>query len=219
MACRQASHPPAGAYPAGQGHTAGRNPSRRAVYSPAEGFPSAGRGTRTSSIGRKPCLEEAGGPVPKALDPIKDSQSATQELTGSLHDQPKGRSKDSKPRSALPNPKDPFEQAEYLCKYEDFSFTDCSWVTHFYLVAKHPAKLRNFLTKGPALDLKQFSGGDFDDSGDSDSDANSDDDGGLPFNLDPDQDAQLKIPKAWLTPEKILSIEFKDELLFSNQRC
>jgi hypothetical protein len=69
-------------------------------------------------------------PVPKALDPIKDSQSATQELTGSLHDQPKGRSKDSKPRPALPNPKDPFEQAEYLCKYEDFSFTDCSWVTH-----------------------------------------------------------------------------------------
>ncbi|EFP79575.2 uncharacterized protein PGTG_05896 [Puccinia graminis f. sp. tritici CRL 75-36-700-3] len=157
-------------------------------------------------------------PVPKALDPIKDSQSATQELTGSLHDQPKGRSKDSKPRSALPNPKDPFEQAEYLCKYEDFSFTDCSWVTHSYLVAKHPAKLRNFLTKGPALDLKQFSGGDFDDSGDSDSDANSDDDGGLPFNLDPDQDAQLKIPKAWLTPEKILSIEFEDELLIEDAK-
>ncbi|KAA1122423.1 hypothetical protein PGTUg99_037544 [Puccinia graminis f. sp. tritici] len=38
----------------GRGHTAGRNPSRRAVYSPAEGFPSAGRGTRTSSIRRKP---------------------------------------------------------------------------------------------------------------------------------------------------------------------
>jgi hypothetical protein len=78
--------------------------------------------------------------------------------------------------------------------------------------------LRNFLTKGPALDLKQFSGGDFDDSGDSDSDANSDDDGGLPFNLDPDQDAQLKIPKAWLTPEKILSIEFEDELLIEDAK-
>ncbi|KAA1100362.1 hypothetical protein PGTUg99_023127 [Puccinia graminis f. sp. tritici] len=38
----------------GRGHTAGRNPSRRAVHSPAEGFPSAGRGTCTSSSGRKP---------------------------------------------------------------------------------------------------------------------------------------------------------------------
>ncbi|KAI9630755.1 hypothetical protein KEM48_013654 [Puccinia striiformis f. sp. tritici PST-130] len=154
-------------------------------------------------------------PVPKALDTVRDSQSGNQELTGSLHDQPKGRSKDSKTRQTLPSPKDPFEQAEYLCKYEDFSFTDCSWVTHSYLVAKHPAKLRNFLIKGPALDLKQFSGGDADESGDS-SAADSDEDDGLPFNLDPDQDAQSKIPKAWLTPEKILSIEFEDELLIED---
>ncbi|OAV98768.1 hypothetical protein PTTG_01703 [Puccinia triticina 1-1 BBBD Race 1] len=156
-------------------------------------------------------------PVPKALDPVKDSQSGNRELTGSLHDKPKGRSKDSKTRQILPNPKDPFEQAEYLCKYETFSFTDCSWVTHSYLVAKHPAKLRNFLSKGPALDLKQFSGGDHDDSDDSDSNADSEqDDDGLPFNLDPDQDAQLKIPKAWLTPERVLSIEFEDELLIED---
>lgn len=34
----------------------------------------------------------------------------------------------------------------------------------------------------------------------------------LPFNLNPDKDAQLKIPKPWLTPEKVLSIEFEDEV-------
>lgn len=156
-------------------------------------------------------------PVPKALDTVNDALAGTQELVGSLHDQPKGRLKDSESRRNLPSPKDPFEQAEYLCKFEAFSFTDCSWVTHSYLVAKHPAKLRNFLTKGPALDLKQFSGGDFDESSDSNSDADSGQDDG-PFNLDPDQDAQLKIPKAWLTPERILSIEFENELLIEDAR-
>lgn len=156
-------------------------------------------------------------PVPKALDTAKGALVGTQELVGSLHDQPKGRLKDSESRRNLPSAKDPFEQAEYLCKFEAFSFTDCSWVTHSYLVAKHPAKLRNFLTKGPALDLKQFSGGDFDESSDSNSDAESGQDDG-PFNLDPDQDAQLNIPKAWLTPERILSIEFENELLIEDAK-
>jgi hypothetical protein len=76
--------------------------------------------------------------------------------------------------------------------------------------------LRNFLTKGPTLDLKQYSGGDFDDSGDSDSDEDSAQDDGLPFNMEPDRDAQMKIPKAWLTPDRILSIEFEDEVVIDD---
>lgn len=77
------------------------------------------------------------------------------------------------------------------------------------MVAKHPAKLRHFLVKGPQLDLKQLSGEVDDDDEDDDVDENHED---SPFNLHPDKDAESKIPKAWLTPERILSVEFADEV-------
>ncbi|CAH7684457.1 P-loop containing nucleoside triphosphate hydrolase protein, partial [Phakopsora pachyrhizi] len=134
-----------------------------------------------------------------------------QSILGSLHDSPRGRD-NNKTRSdvKLPSWKHPFEEAEYLCKYVDFSYSDCSWLTHSYLAARYPQRLRSFLTNGPLVDLKQFSEGR--QGFDSDSDEDSVDIGDeLPFNLNPDENAEQKIPKAWLTPERILSIEFDDE--------
>ncbi|MBW0486506.1 hypothetical protein O181_026221 [Austropuccinia psidii MF-1] len=153
--------------------------------------------------------------VPKSLDSIKSDQPVAQGL-GVLRDQPNAKDSTDIDSIKLPDPKDPFEPVEYLCKYEDFCFNDCTWVTHSYLVAKYPQKLRHFLSRGPLLDLKQFSNEGAEDSDDLDSDEDSNEGTALPFNLIPDHDAQLKIPKPWLTPEKILSIEFEDEILIED---
>ncbi|CAH7672750.1 hypothetical protein PPACK8108_LOCUS7584 [Phakopsora pachyrhizi] len=150
-------------------------------------------------------------PTIKKTSPTAPPSAPEQSIVGSLHDSPRGRDNNKiKSDIKLPSWKQPFEEAEYLCKYVDFGYSDCSWLTHSYLAARYPQRLQSFLTNGPLVDLKQLSKGHQQD--DSDSDEDSVDIGDqLPFNLNPDENADQKIPKAWLTPERILSIKFDDE--------
>ncbi|CAH7668092.1 hypothetical protein PPACK8108_LOCUS2566 [Phakopsora pachyrhizi] len=152
---------------------------------------------------RRPTINKTSPTVP----PLAPEQS----IVGSLHDSPRGRDNNKiKSDIKLLSWKQPFEEAEYLCKYIDFGYSDCSWLTHLYLASRYPQRLQSFLTNGPLVDLKQLSEGHQQD--DSDSDEDSVDIGDeLPFNLNPDENADQKIPKAWLTQERILSIEFDDE--------
>ncbi|KAH9813267.1 hypothetical protein DFH28DRAFT_365337 [Melampsora americana] len=143
----------------------------------------------------------------------KNFAKSNEKLVGALHSPSKGRKVEKAAKTQLPDVKDPFDAAEYLCKFEDFSFTDCSWVPHSYMAAKHTSKLRNFLTKGPQLDLKQLNG--LVDEAEEDDSVDEDQEESL-FNLEPDQDAESKIPKAWLTPERILSVEFPNEKLIDD---
>lgn len=156
--------------------------------------------------------------TPMSLSSSQDHKNSTKSndrLVGKLHSPSKGRKVEKAVKTQLPDVKDPFDRAEYLCKFEDFSFTDCSWVPHSYMVAKHTAKVRNFLAKGPQLDLKQLSGlAEEADEGDSGGENENE----SLFNLEPDQDAESKIPKAWLTPERILSVEFANEKLIDDMK-
>lgn len=58
------------------------------------------------------------------------------------------------PRKAgeLPNYRDRLPR-EYLVKWKDRSFRHLNWVPHAWLLAINGAKLRNFILKGPQLDL------------------------------------------------------------------
>lgn len=67
-------------------------------------------------------------PIPADRKAAIEDSSATQKPAGTLRDPPKAHQ--TKSVTNLPNIKDPFDEAEYLCKYEDLSFTDCTWVTH-----------------------------------------------------------------------------------------
>lgn len=73
------------------------------------------------------------------------------------------------------------------------------------MVAKVPAKLRNFLIKGPGVDLARY--GKAEEDGEEPVIAQSD----LHFGLAPDPKAESKIPKAWITPDRIVSVAFEDK--------
>lgn len=63
-----------------------------------------------------------------ALDP-----PVPRELIGSLRDSHKHTRDHKEAGIKLPNWKDQFVEAEYLCKYQGFSYTDCTWVSHSYV--------------------------------------------------------------------------------------
>ncbi len=60
----------------------------------------------------------------------------------------------------------------------------------------------------PQTNLKKLSREAVHDDKDSDAESEQEE---APFNLEPDQDAHAKKPQAYLTPERILSVEFGNE--------
>ena len=101
------------------------------------------------------------------------------------------------PPANLPSYKDPSENAEYLVKFKEQSFRQVEWVPHAWLRATYPARLRGFLTKGPSIDISPETGEEVDDQDHLES-----------FGLAPNPDGISKIPKEWLTPDRVLEVEY-----------
>ena len=101
------------------------------------------------------------------------------------------------PPKNLPSYKEPSEMAEYLVKFKDKSFRHVEWVPHAWLFATYPQRLRGFLTKGPSIDIA--------------TDMSEEIDGQYHlenFSLAPNLDAINGIPKEWITPDRILEVEY-----------
>lgn len=99
--------------------------------------------------------------------------------------------------ATLPDYTETFQDAEYLVKFKDESFRHVRWVSHAWLKASYPQRLRNFLVKGPSIDIVPET---------VDTDAQA---GYLEtFGLAPSPDAIDRIPKEWLTPDRILEVEY-----------
>lgn len=103
------------------------------------------------------------------------------------------------PPASLPSHKDITCEAEYLVKFQEESFRHAQWVPHAWLFAKYRQRLRNFLVKGPLIDIQPERTGEADEQED-----HLDN-----FSLSPLPDAMDRIPKEWLTPDRILETKYK----------
>lgn len=113
----------------------------------------------------------------------------------------------------IPSAKDPTAPAEYLVKWKDMSFRRTDWVPHAFLAAKFPAKLANFLAYGPRINLDPPpEGNELEDD-----EIPSADDAGKPAKARmmsgepprPDPEAELRIPIAWRTVDRVLDVGFR----------
>ena len=99
----------------------------------------------------------------------------------------------------LPDYKDATEEAEYLVKFKEESFRKVVWVSHAWLIAKWPQRLRNFVQKGPSIEIRT-------ENRDHDEE---DDDALEKFSLASNPYAINDIPKEWITPDRVLEVEYK----------
>jgi len=106
---------------------------------------------------------------------------------------------------------------EYLVKWADRSYRRTQWVPHMWLVSTHPAKLRNFLAKGSTVDLLAEPA--IGEAKDTESELTFEvaEDESVDSQIktearasvlpsDPIPDAELKIPLAWKTIDRVLDI-------------
>lgn len=104
--------------------------------------------------------------------------------------------------SDLPDHKLPWWNAEYLVKFKETSFRNATWVPHSWLYSAYRQRLRNFLVDGPLVDIKP-------DNSTRDGEEDVEEDHLENFNLAPTPDAFDKIPKEWLTPDRILDVSLR----------
>jgi len=118
-------------------------------------------------------------------------------------------------RFPIPSAKDPTAPVEYLVKWKDMSFRRVDWVPHAFLAAKFPAKLNNFLTYGPRINLDPPpEGNELEDDEvsiftENDPSAKQHQMSGSPPKADPD--AEQRIPAAWRTVDRILDAGFQQK--------
>ncbi|GAA5979555.1 hypothetical protein JCM10908_002967 [Rhodotorula pacifica] len=104
----------------------------------------------------------------------------------------------------IPSAKDPQAAAKYLVKWQDVGYRHLDWVPHAFLAAKYPAKLANFLARGSTV---TFDAPKDDDPEDAEPDAGRTEDvGEAPL---PDPNAEERVPRAWKTVDRILSVAYK----------
>ncbi|KAH9942923.1 SNF2 family N-terminal domain-containing protein [Amylocystis lapponica] len=125
-------------------------------------------------------------------------------------DPPRPAGEPANVKSALPR--------EYLIKWADRSYRRTQWVPHMWLLATHPAKLKNFFSTGRKVQLlseavsddKADGGGNsaaaFDIGGDDAEGASVKPEAARASALDAEPDAQRKIPPAWRTVDRVLDV-------------
>lgn len=104
--------------------------------------------------------------------------------------------------SEVPDHTAPWWNAEYLVKFKETSFRNATWVPHSWLFSAYKQRLRNFLVDGPLIDITP-------DNAVRDGEEDVVDDHLEDFSLLPTPDAFDKIPKEWLTPDRILDVRLK----------
>ncbi|GJE85782.1 chromatin remodeling factor-like protein [Phanerochaete sordida] len=124
------------------------------------------------------------------------------------------------PPGELPNFKSALPR-EYLVKWTDRSYKRLHWVPHMWLLATYPAKLKNFLLKGPTipllpepvaddaavdLDLNPAFAPDEDDIVDDSEGRARKDDGDISRALNPMPDAERRVPPGWKTVDRVLDV-------------
>lgn len=133
-----------------------------------------------------------------AWRPVVDVDGDQAEAPASNASQPHPPSsptrKTAKPAD-LPSHKDSAADAEYLVKFKDQSFRHAKWVPHAWLFSAYPHRLRNFLVKGPSVDIPI--------------DNEEDDDHLEDFGFAANPDGMNKIPKEWTTPDRILEVRYR----------
>lgn len=126
------------------------------------------------------------------------------------------------PPGELPNFKSALPR-EYLVKWADRSYKRLQWVPHMWLLATYPAKLKNFLVKGPNIPLlpepvtddasgvmdvdevPAFAPDEEDIVDDSEGRAKKDE-GDISRALNPMPDAERRIPPSWKTIDRVLDV-------------
>lgn len=106
---------------------------------------------------------------------------------------------DMRRSSKLPTTKDPNCDATYLVKWKSLSYRRLEWVNHSFLVAVAPAKLTNFLNKGPTVALDATSENDIAEDG-----AAVEEEEGRAILMEPD--AEERVPVAWRTVDRVLDV-------------
>lgn len=104
--------------------------------------------------------------------------------------------------SEIPDYKAPWWNADYLVKFKETSFRNATWVPHSWLYSAYKQRLRNFLVDGPLIDITP-------DNATRDGEEDVADDHLENFSLAPSPNAFDKIPKEWLTPDRILDVRLK----------
>lgn len=99
----------------------------------------------------------------------------------------------------IPDHKATWWNAEYLVKFKETSFRQATWVPHSWLFSAYRQRLRNFLDKGPLIDITP-------DNATRDGEDDVLDDHLENFSLVPMPDALDLIPREWLTPDRILDV-------------
>ncbi|KAM0792856.1 hypothetical protein ACM66B_002620 [Microbotryomycetes sp. NB124-2] len=107
----------------------------------------------------------------------------------------------------IPSVKDIGARAKYLVKWQQMSYRQLSWVPHAYLAAVYPAKLGNFLARGSQVQFDAPPAGDEPEESDNDKDK-TELLGAIPL---PDPDAEERIPKGWITPDRILNVWYQSK--------
>ncbi|KAK4049413.1 hypothetical protein OIV83_004146 [Microbotryomycetes sp. JL201] len=105
----------------------------------------------------------------------------------------------------IPNVKDVGARAKYLVKWQHLSYRQLSWVPHAYLAAVYPAKLGNFLARGSQVVFDAPPAGDEPEEADNDKTELI---GQIPL---PDPNAEERIPKGWITPDRILNVWYQSK--------
>ncbi|KAL1408199.1 hypothetical protein Q8F55_005004 [Vanrija albida] len=107
----------------------------------------------------------------------------------------------------LPLYRDPLPR-EYLVKFQGRSFRHVAWVPHPWLLSVAPAKLKNFLEKGPALNLiTDETLASFGDTMEAPTIANvleASEREKEPHGVPPDVEAAESLPVAWSTVDRVL---------------
>lgn len=111
------------------------------------------------------------------------------------------------PRSAL---------QQYLIKWKGWSYRDLNWVKHSWLSARYQSRLSNFLSKGSTISFepsKEDLGEDDElepDAKEAQAQAQQEED--YPLGPSPDPDIERRVPQAWKTVDRVISVTFKSPL-------
>ncbi|GBE77743.1 hypothetical protein SCP_0106250 [Sparassis crispa] len=106
---------------------------------------------------------------------------------------------------------------EYLVKWTDRGYKRTQWVPHMWLLAMQPARLKNFLHGGSNVQLlpevvneveasKDEEPSAFEIGGEASRDVSVHPEPRVMSALDPDPDAQRKVPPAWKTVDRVLDV-------------